>query len=84
MEEIMPTLLYIFGLRFYFYSNEHEPIHIHVQSSDGIAKFEILDQVVLIDNDGLKKKDLKLAESIVEENLENFRRNWTTYFGGSK
>jgi len=25
----MPTLLNIFGLRFYFYSDEHLPIHIH-------------------------------------------------------
>jgi hypothetical protein len=37
----MPTLLILFGLRFYFYSNDHEPFHIHVESSDGIAKFGI-------------------------------------------
>ncbi len=76
----MPTLLIIFGLRFYFYSNDHEPMHIHVQSSDGVAKFEIKDQVVLLSNEGLKNKDLKLAESIIEENLENFRENWQMFF----
>jgi len=76
----MPTLLIIFGLRFYFYSNDHEPMHIHVQSSDGVAKFEIKDQIVLLSNEGLKNKDLKLAESIIEENLENFRENWQTFF----
>ena len=76
----MPTLLIIFGLRFYFYSNEHEPMHIHVQSVNGVAKFEILDQIVLVSNDGLKNKDLKLAESIIEENLENFREGWQKFF----
>ena len=76
----MPTLLIIFGLRFYFYSNDHEPMHIHVQSADGVAKFEILDQVVLVSDSGLKNKDLKLAESIIEENLENFRNGWHKFF----
>ncbi|MBN2727896.1 MAG: DUF4160 domain-containing protein [Bacteroidales bacterium] len=76
----MPTLLIIFGLRFYFYSNDHDPMHIHVQSADGVAKFEILDQVVLVSNSGLKNKDLKLAESIIEENLDNFRSGWHKFF----
>jgi hypothetical protein len=35
----MPTLLILFGLRFHFYTREHEPIHIHVECSDGTAKF---------------------------------------------
>ncbi|WP_363323604.1 DUF4160 domain-containing protein [uncultured Duncaniella sp.] len=27
----MPTVLYIFGIRFFFYPNDHEPIHVHIQ-----------------------------------------------------
>lgn len=38
----MPEILRIFGLRFYFYSREHEPIHVHVKSADGKAKFDII------------------------------------------
>jgi len=26
----MPTLLTIFGLRFFFFLDEHEPIHVHM------------------------------------------------------
>lgn len=37
----MPEILRIFGLRFYFYSREHEPMHVHVKSADGKAKFDI-------------------------------------------
>ena len=38
----MPEILRMFGMRFYFYSREHEPIHVHVKNADGRAKnFEI-------------------------------------------
>ena len=77
----MPTILILFGLRFFFYTREHEPIHIHVQSHDGIAKFVIEDEVILVENKGLKPKDLKLAESILEENKENFKQEWKRVFG---
>lgn len=36
----MPNLLTVFGLRFFFYSREHEPVHVHVESNEGLAKFE--------------------------------------------
>ncbi|SHK63984.1 DUF4160 domain-containing protein [Fibrobacter sp. UWEL] len=81
----MPTLLKIFGLRFFFYSAEHEPVHIHVENADGMAKFDIQDgNVSLTSNDGLKPKDLKLAESIVEENKTIFEHEWIKYFGKEK
>ncbi|MCL2097732.1 MAG: DUF4160 domain-containing protein [Bacteroidales bacterium] len=72
----MPTLLTIFGLRFYFYSGDHDPIHIHVENADGEAKFEIETNIKIIYNHGLKNKDLRLAESIIEENKENFITIW--------
>lgn len=51
----MPTLLTIFGLRFFFYTREHEPIHVHVEHADGVAKYNLLDDCVeLVENKGLK------------------------------
>jgi hypothetical protein len=36
----MPTVLYIKGWRFFFYSNEgNEPIHIHVQKGEKECKY---------------------------------------------
>lgn len=81
----MPTILSVFGLRFFFYSAEHEPVHVHVQNGDGDAKFEIKNgEVELVEYEGLKPKDLKLAESLVEENKEIFEKEWVKYFGKSK
>lgn len=34
----MPTIFEIFGLRFFFYSDDHTPIHVHVVKGDDDAK----------------------------------------------
>ena len=44
---VMPTLFFYLGLRFFFYSNDHEPIHVHVSSGDAEAKFCIEPEIVL-------------------------------------
>jgi hypothetical protein len=76
----MPTVLNLFGLRFYFYMRDHKPIHIHVENADGEAKFEIEKEIKLMYNHGLKPKDIRLAESILEENKENFINEWNKIF----
>jgi len=66
-------------LRFFFYSNEHEPIHVHVRNADGEARYNV-ETMNWIDNKGIKNKDLKLAESIIEENKELIINYWNNYF----
>lgn len=75
----MPELFRMFGIRFFFYSLEHLPIHVHIRNADGNAKFEI-NPVRLIENNGMKNKDLKLAESIIEENEDLIIRQWNKFF----
>jgi hypothetical protein len=80
----MPEILRLFGMRFFFYSREHEPIHVHVKGADGKAKFDILPEgIVLVKNEGLKPKDIKAAEMVLEENKELAIEKWNEYFGGS-
>ena len=43
----MPTILILFGLKFRIYVRDHEPIHVHVISQDGEAKFKVGDEVTL-------------------------------------
>jgi hypothetical protein len=75
----MPTLFYFLGLRFSFYSNDHEPIHVHVSNGDGEARFRV-DPLSLIENKGLKNRDLKMAEIAIEENKQVIIARWTEYF----
>ena len=65
---------------FFFYSNEHLPIHIHVKNAGGEAKFEV-EQVKLVSNKGLKNKDVNLAQSLIEENKEIIFAKWNEYHG---
>ncbi len=80
----MPEILRMFWIRFFFYSREHEPIHVHVKNADGKAKFDILPEgVVLVKNEGMKPKDIKAAEMVLEENKELAIEKWNEYFGGN-
>ena len=38
----MPTIFEYFGFIFKFYSNEHEPIHVHVIKGEAEVVFEII------------------------------------------
>ena len=38
----MPEIFEYFGLIFYFYSNEHDPIHVHVKKGDKETIFDLL------------------------------------------
>lgn len=80
----MPVLFIFFGLRFMFFSNDHEPIHVHVVKGKGAikenAKFSILPEIKLTENNGLQPSELKLAEAIIEENAEIIVEKWNEYF----
>mgnify|MGYP003523147565 CR=1 FL=1 len=49
----MPTLLIAFGIRFFFYLDEHEPIHVHVSYGGKRAKIELVPEVRIVYNHGL-------------------------------
>ena len=76
----MPTLFTIFGLRFYFYSEEHLPIHVHVRNSDGRAKIQVDPEVVLIENRGIRPNDLKKALSLTQLYKEQITEFWYEFF----
>ncbi|MBR3960257.1 MAG: DUF4160 domain-containing protein [Bacteroidales bacterium] len=75
----MPTLLNLFGLRFFFYSEEHLPMHVHIQNADGKAKIAIDPEVTLIENTGIKPRDLKRALEITKMYQEEFIKAWKEY-----
>lgn len=62
-----------------FYANDHEPIHVQVIKGDASAKFTLF-PVTLVKNAGLKKSELKMAESIIEENQEVIAEHWNRFF----
>ena len=75
----MPTIFIVLGFRFMFYSNEHAPIHVHVTKGGASAKFSIA-PVQLVENKGMKQAELKMIESLIEENVEIISEHWNKYF----
>jgi hypothetical protein len=75
----MPTLFYYLGLKFSFYANDHEPIHVHVSIEDREARF-LVTPIQLIENYGLKPRELKYAELAIEENREVIIQRWNEFF----
>ena len=82
-KNIMPTIFIIFGFKFKFYSNDHTPIHVHVEKGGAKAKYQLF-PIRLIDNYGFKNGELKLIESIIEENVETISEQWNNYFNNNK
>ncbi len=54
----MPTVINRDGFRFFFYSNEHLPEHIHVEKAEKTAKFN-LEFVELIKSSRFNASELK-------------------------
>jgi hypothetical protein len=81
----MPTIFIFFGLRFVFFSNDHEPVHIHVIKGKGKIKeyaiYQIVPDIMLLENKGLKSNELKMAEMIIDENKRIIIENRNRFFG---
>lgn len=52
------------GYRFFFYSNEHLPIHVHVRYGSGEAVFNVDSVVELRESVGLKVRELSRPEEL--------------------
>jgi hypothetical protein len=85
----MPKIFEYFGFVFYFFSNEHEPIHVHVAHGDCETIFElILENGLLMEIrrrnkkgvDPLPEKDAKTAEAFIQKYEANIVEKWINFF----
>jgi hypothetical protein len=67
------------GFKFFFYSNDHEPIHVHVRYAGGEAVFNINDTIELRESHGLKVKELSKAQSLAEANQQLIIEQWNEH-----
>ena len=80
----MPTIFIVFGFCFKLYSNDHEPIHVHVTKDGHEAKFNVVPAVELVINRGFKKHELTVITGIIEENTEILVERWKEFFKGKR
>lgn len=62
----MPTIFTLYGLRFFFYADDH-------------AKIEVSPRIRVVYNKGLKASGLKRAEQLAEERRAEIIEVWHRY-----
>lgn len=77
----MPTIFKKDGFRFFFYSNDHEPIHVHVIHGGGEAIFNIGTTVELRESVAMKVRDLARAQELAEEHQALIITKWNEHLG---
>jgi len=76
----MPKIFERDGYRFFFYSNEHRPIHVHVRYGGGEAVFEVEQRVELRESQELKVWELAKAEELATEHRGLIIQKWHERF----
>jgi hypothetical protein len=75
-----PTVFRQGAFRFFFFSREESRIHVHVTHPDGEAKFWLEPRIELAMNQGLSKKQLHEASSLVHDHYEEIIHAWHSHF----
>ena len=85
----MPKIFEYFGFIFYFYSNEHEPIHVHVLHGGKESIFdlimmngELVEVRVRVKKgaEPLTEKDKHTAEAFIRKFHKNIIEKWVKFF----
>lgn len=85
----MPKIFEYFGFIFYFYSNEHEPIHVHVihGGKESIFDLIIMDGKLIEVREREKKgaeplqeKDKHTAKEFITKYHKNIIEKWVKFF----
>jgi hypothetical protein len=79
----MPVVFRHRSFRFFFYSNEgdpREPLHIHVRSPEGEAKFWVRPSVALAYSEGFDARTLRELAGVVAGKAEGIERTWNDPF----
>ena len=76
----MPNVFTKNGFRFFFYSNDHTPLHVHVRKGGGEAVFEIGSRVRLRESAGMKTSEILRAEELAREHRTLIITKWHEHF----
>lgn len=77
----MPTIFEKDGYKFFFYSNEHLPIHVHVRAGGGEAVFDVENVIELRESQNMKMHELKKAQKLALENRNLILEKWHEHLG---
>jgi len=77
----MPTVLRSGPYRLFFYAGDRdEPLHIHIEREDNVAKFW-LDPIRLQNSGGFNRAELNRIQKIIQDHHQELTEAWNDYFG---
>ncbi|SJM89123.1 conserved hypothetical protein [Crenothrix polyspora] len=79
----MPVVFRYEGYRFFFFSNEGDPLepcHIHLRKGEAIAKFWTTPEIKLAESYGLSSTELRKLHRVVNDNKALIEEKWHEYF----
>ena len=85
----MPKIFEYLGILMFFYSNDHEPIHVHEKYQDKESKAEIIfengkfEEIIIKDVPGkaaLDLQNLKKFKRVIELYRDDIVRKWIDFF----
>jgi hypothetical protein len=85
----MPKIFEYLGILIFFYSNEHEPIHVHAKKGELESRAEFfivngeISEIKITNISGvrpLKGKDLNDFEVFLEKYADKIIEKWISYF----
>ena len=85
----MPKIFEYFGFIFYFFSNEHEPIHVHVKHGGNESIFELMMENGKLQEikrrekpgvDSLTSKEAATAIEFIQTYWQDIVAKWVDFF----
>jgi Domain of unknown function (DUF4160) len=85
----MPKIYEYLGMVFFFYANEHLPIHVHISKGSLESKAELIMEdgelveikfVKVKSRKALEDTDIKNAEKFINKYYASIIEKWTTFF----
>ncbi len=68
----MPTVLRVDGYRFFFFSDEHKPEHIHIEKADTYVRIE-LTTLKVTDSYNISRKEINRILKLVKLHRSELR-----------
>jgi len=77
----MPTVLRQSGFSLMIYTRDHEPMHVHVwyQGDEAVIRFET--EIILLEEHGFNRQQIRRAVAIVRQNREFLIAKWREIYG---
>lgn len=79
----MPEIFNLYGFSFFFWSKEHNPIHVHVEGADGYATFDwdsSTETFIQRECYNIKSGDLRKIKKAISTRKQEIIDKWNSHF----